>query len=266
MELHNQKSDIIRERIINSDNLQTRAMGNTLFSGNNFDAWVDEILSSLPCTSVLDICCGTGNQLVKFAKNKNIKKLVGVDLSQASLDTAQHRVEELATQLDFAVKNISIDVLFSDPELDTNQFDLVSCFYGLYYATDTKKLLHEVIDHLDSQGYIVIVGPYGKNNFSLFNVLERFFPIPDFVKRASCTFMPNEVLPVLAQRMRVQEKSLINVVKYPNVQAVLDYWKASTFYSAQHEELVKRALEEHFMTQSEFIVEKHIKAYIAQKI
>jgi len=265
MELDNQKSDIIRERIINSDNLQTRAMGNTLFSGNNFDTWVDEILSSLSYTSVLDICCGTGNQLIKFAQNKNIKKLVGVDISQESLDIAQNRLEKLGTHIDFGIKNRSIDLLFSDPELAASRFDLISCFYGLYYAADTTKLLHEIIDHLALDGYIVIVGPYGQNNFGLFNLLEQFFPIPDFVKRASCTFMPDEVFPVLAQRMHVQEQVLVNSVKYPNVQSVLDYWKASTFYSAEHELLVKQALEEYFKINKEFIVEKHIKAYIAQK-
>jgi len=265
MELHNQKSEVIRERIANSDNLQTRARTNNLYASNNFDAWVDEILSSLSYTSVLDICCGTGNQLVKFAISKNIKKVIGVDISQPSLDVAQQRVKELGGQFDFSVKNRSIDTLFSDPEFASTRFDIVSCFYGLYYSADATKLLHEIIDHLTLQGAIVIVGPYGDNNHSLFTLLERFFPIPEFVKRASCTFMPEEILPVLSQCMHVQEQSLVNTVKYPSVSSVLDYWKASTFYSVQHETFVKQALEEYFKINTEFIVEKHIKAYIAQK-
>ena len=48
-------------------------------------------------------------------------------------------------------------------------------------------------------------------------------------------------------------------------QALISYLRASTFYSADHDELVARDIDRHFATEDTFIVEKHVMAAIGRR-
>ncbi len=251
------------ERATNSDFLSVRAAGNKRFAGANFDGWVGAILDDLSFASVLDICCGTGNQLALYGALPDVTHLVGVDLSAQSLDKARARLGELDVAYDLI--ETPMEDAFAHPAIDGRAFDLVSCFYGLYYAEDAAHTLAQMIAQCGEGGAVLIVGPHGSNNSALFELLQRHFEVPPAVLTSAASFMSETVLPVMARGLRVETQTFVNPVRYPGPDEVLNYWRNSTFFSAPHEAAVARDLAAHFERHGEFILEKHVMAAIGRK-
>lgn len=156
-------------------------------------------------------------------------------------------------------------IYFFSDAVSKSKFDLISCFYGLYYADNVALLLDKGAEYLTDNGHILIVGPYGENNKEFFNILEKYFELPELVYRSSCTFMEDEVLPVLTNRLKIEKKYFSNKIKYPNADSVMNYWKSTTFFNEKFEKNVQDDLEIHFRSNNEFIIEKHVMAIIAKK-
>lgn len=66
-------------------NLIGRSSSNTEYAKNDFNGWVGGLLDRLKFASVLDLCCGTGKQLVLFAARPEVSKIVGIDISKEAL-------------------------------------------------------------------------------------------------------------------------------------------------------------------------------------
>ncbi|MBF0328714.1 MAG: methyltransferase domain-containing protein [Nitrospirae bacterium] len=246
-------------------NLKQRSEVNKNYGTNDFDGWVDCLINKIQFTSILDICCGTGNQLLKYAANNRNVLLIGVDISQESLQAADSRLRSIGAT-GYILKKVAMEDMFDDHEISNQKFDLISCFYGLYYSTDTKKTLEQMIDNLAYDGTILIVGPYGNNNSPLFEIIERHFILPDIVKRSSSTFMEHEVIPILSQYLSINTETFKNMISYPSSKVLMDYWKASTFFSSAHENAILLDIEDHFNTHGSFKMEKHIMACLARRL
>lgn len=255
----------VSKRAVRSAGLQERNQANRQFGSADFSGWVHGVLESLSFSSVLDICCGTGDQLVLFKDRAEVGRMVGVDLSAESLDITRKRLDEKADNGQTLLLGEQMDNVFSDVALAVEKFDLISCFYGLYYSNDACGLLRECEEHLNPGGSILVVGPYGENNRSLFQLLEKYIEIPELVMRSSATFMTDEVLPALESSLDVRTETFVNNIRYPSVDSVIDYWRASTFYDEAHEADVSRDLKVHFEQADEFVVSKHVMAAIGQR-
>lgn len=257
--------DKVLSRAVSTRGVHSRSEVNKQFGSSNFDRWVADILQGVSFTSVLDFCCGTGNQLVLYAQRAGLRELVGVDTSEESLKVAQQRLSESPLATPATLIGARMEEVFGNPELAKAKFDLISCFYGLYYARDVSAVLNAMMDHLCDMGTILIVGPYGENNATLFELLERHIELPDLVKRSSSTFMTQEVVPHLQEHLEVRTETFVNRICYPEPKAVIDYWRASTFFEQSVEEAVVRDVETHFKRHGEFVVEKHVMAAIASQ-
>lgn len=249
------------QRVTNSDNLNSRANANQNYGTNNFDMWVDSLIEPINFTRVLDVCCGTGNQLLKFASRPNTN-VIGIDISKNSLKTAETRLKAIGANR-FRLIALTMEEMFNDTDLKQSTFDLISCFYGLYYSSDVTKTIHEMKRHLLEKGSILIVGPYGNNNATLFEILQRHFTLPELVLRSATSFMEEEVIPTLAQDLQVTVSKFVNPVVFPDVNATMDYWRASTFYSASFDEEVAKDVKRHFIEHGKFVMEKHVMACVA---
>lgn len=254
------------EKATSSSNLKERSNINQKYGSNNFDAWVDDIFNELNFTNVLDICCGTGNQIVKMLNKPHIKSIIGIDLSQESLEIAKNRAAELGKSDIVEVKKLAMEELFQDSEVSKLKFDLITCFYGLYYASNVEMLLTQMLDHLTDNGSIVIVGPYGKNNVAFFDIIEKYYKLPDLVIRSSTTFMEEEVIKILDPKTKLTAKTFLNTIRYPDAKSIMDYWRASTFYDPDYDETINNEINNHFKINPDFILEKHVMACIASKI
>jgi len=251
-------------RAINSDNLKSRVNANQSYGTCNFDGWVDSLIAPLTFSKVLDVCCGTGNQLIKYTSRPNTD-VIGIDISTDSLQTADTRLKSIGANR-YRLMALTMEEMFNNADLQKNAFDLISCFYGLYYSRDVLKTILEMKAHLLGKGSILIVGPYGKNNATLFEILQEHYLLPELVLRSATSFMEEEVIPVLSQDLQMTVSRFVNQVVFPNVDAVVEYWRASTFYSAPFDAIVTRDIEKHFQKIGNFVMEKHVLACVASKV
>jgi SAM-dependent methyltransferase len=265
MQDNSNKDSQLMDRAVCSNHLSERSNINSNYGINDFDAWVDGLIGALKFSSVLDICCGTGNQLVKYAGINKKTKIIGVDLSKESLQVADKRLQALEAE-SFTLKAVSMEDMFADAELMGLKYDLISCFYGLYYSKEVKTTLDQMVNHLSGNGNVLIVGPYGNNNATLFNILQRHFTLPELVLSSSTSFMEEIVLPCLRKKMLTRVETFCNPVRFPDPKTVSDYWRASTFFSPQHEMAVIKDIESHFAEYGEFVMEKHVMACLGSAL
>ncbi len=259
-------ADRVRHRSTAAAGTSARSDANRRFGDADFDGWVRGWLDTLPVTRVLDLCCGTGNQLVLYASRPECLRLVGVDLSPEALLIAGERLERARTNAQYALIEAELDAAFAEPALAGQVFDTVSCFYGLYYARHPASVLRSAYEHLAPGGAMVVVGPHGDNNASLFTLLQRHFKLPPLVLRSAGGFMTGDVIPVLRDTgAAVTSETFVNRVRYPDSTSLMQYWRASTFYEPAHEADIERELDAHFAAHDEFVVEKHVMAAIARK-
>lgn len=259
---------ILKLRASDTTSLETRGEANKKYGSQDFDAWVKRILSKIDCSLVLDVCCGTGNQLTHYIRMPSITDIYGVDISQDSLEIARQRCEHLlSVNKKLTLKCCKMEEMFNYKEID-RQYDLISCFYGLYYAEDVDAIVEKMIRHLNYKGVLLVVGPYGKNNASLFEIIREHCTIPELVIKSSTTFMQEDLMSKLVSLpgITIDTETLINPITYPSYQAVMDYWQASTFYFPQYHSSIQQELQKHFKNNDVFVVEKHIMAIIASKL
>ncbi|MDD5680704.1 MAG: class I SAM-dependent methyltransferase [Candidatus Omnitrophica bacterium] len=253
------------EKAVSSRGLTGRIDANRLYAKNDFNLWVAGLLDKIDFLSVLDVCCGTGNQLVLYAARPKVARIVGLDVSKDALAAANERLSKINSRASIELREGRMEDIPAMPGLKSEKFGLASCFYGLYYAKTPVKTLNDIMARVSEDGTVLIVGPYGGNNASLFSLLNRHFTMPELITRSSTTFMNKEVYPALKAGCIVEEERFVNPIIYPDAEALLNYWRASTFYFAEHEDAVRRDIEDHFSAHKEFIVEKHVKAYIGRR-
>lgn len=257
--------DLVLRKATSTDGVETRANANRQFGDADFDGWVHSWLDELPAARVLDLCCGTGNQLVLYGSRPDCRELTGVDISTESLEVARRRLLEIGGNVNVELHGLSIDDSFEPNPINDTTFDLISCFYGLYYAASAARVIAGAASRLAPGGVIAVVGPYGRNNASLFDLLGRHLDLPELVVRSATTFMEHEVLPELEQHLNVRQETFVNRVHYPSQDAVMEYWRASTFHDVTCEAAVATDIEAHFQQNEKFTVEKHVMAVIGEK-
>jgi len=249
------------DKAISSKNLQNRALGNQQFASADFTLWVQELLESYPKTDVLDICCGTGNQLVIYAKAQ-LNSLAGLDISEESIKQAQLRLSDYQGDLSLTAQAMEEYLA----EAQSNSKDFISSFYGLYYTTDIENTCQDIHRILAHKGHLLVCGPYGDNNESLFSLVTKYYPLPELVSYSSSTFMLQALDPILKKLgMTVEYKYFVNTISYPNTEALMSYLSSTTFFDENYAQKIAADIDNHFKSHTSFDVKKNVMALIATK-
>ncbi len=102
---------------------------------------------------ILDLCTGTGDFAIAFAKRNPDRKIVGLDFSANMLAIGRKRIEKAAlTDRIELVEGDALDLPFPD---DT--FSLVSVAYGLRNMSDTMRGLREMTRVCKSGGTVAVI-------------------------------------------------------------------------------------------------------------
>jgi len=99
---------------------------------------------------VLDIACGTGDVLLSLFKNGcDISKAAGIDISAKMLEIAKGKLSGYKT--DLKVCDVA-DISFPD-----NEFDVVTCAFGIRNFSDLQAGLNEMFRVLKPAGKLLIL-------------------------------------------------------------------------------------------------------------
>ena len=115
---------------------------------------------------VLDYGCGVGSITEKIAQ-LNPVKLVGIDISEVSIDKANENAKNLNLQIEYSVDNCE------SLKLKDKTFDLVFGS-GILHHLDIKKAISEISRVLKNDGEMVFLEPLGTN--PLINFYRKLTP------------------------------------------------------------------------------------------
>lgn len=104
-----------------------------------FQIAADEVCSRIQLNNeqrALDLATGTGNISSRLARQNPHARITGIDLSENMLAQAK---EKTATLNNIDLHIMSIDALDFDDEI----FDVVTCGYGVFFATDMHDVFKE---------------------------------------------------------------------------------------------------------------------------
>ena len=115
-----------------------------------------------PGQSVLDVCCGTGDMALAYAQREpRLKKIVGVDFVEPMLEIARRKCrrfqDKSPTDRDHPLSWRWICADAQKIPLEPQQFDHISCAFGIRNLQDLQQGLNEMYRLLKSPGRVVIL-------------------------------------------------------------------------------------------------------------
>ena len=123
--------------------------------------------SSFQGKKVLEVGCGAGIDLVRFARvGANV---TGVDLSKTAIDLARRNIEQNGLTADLFVMNGEAMQFHDD------SFDVVYAHGVLQYTADTKKMIAEIHRVLKPEGEAILM-VYNRNSW--LNLMRAVTNVP----------------------------------------------------------------------------------------
>jgi len=117
-------------------------------------------------SEILDYGCGIGSFIEKVIKY-NPKKIIGIDISEISINKAKKKSEELKINVDYRVDNCE------KTSFDNNSFDIVYGT-GILHHLQIDKCLDEIYRILKSNGNLIFIEPLGTN--PIINLYRKLTP------------------------------------------------------------------------------------------
>ena len=146
---------------------------------------------------ILEVGCGVGIDLVKFAKGG--ARVTGVDLAEKSIELAKRN---------FAFNGVEGDLIVMNGEqlnFDDNIFDAVYAHGVLQYTADDEKMIGEIFRVLKPGGEAIVMV---YNKYSWLNLMSKLFK----------TELEHEDAPVLNKYSIRQVRKMFH--KFPKVKIV----------------------------------------------
>jgi ubiquinone/menaquinone biosynthesis C-methylase UbiE len=250
-------------RATQSELLEQRIAENAAAQQIDLATWIFERVAVRPGHHVLELCCGTGGQTLPLLERVGeTGQVVALDISKAALDTLISKAGPVYSKRLSCVE-AGLDNLSSSLQgiaARSGGFDLIFCAYGLYYSSDAERTLREARVQLKPNGIIVVVGPFGPNNKSLFDLVRASgVAIADPVVFSSESFMLRTVLPWGARNFEsISVHTMVNPVRWTTPERVLNYWQNTTFYDAEKRSDFEGLLHSHFAEHPVFVNEKWV--------
>ncbi len=128
---------------------------NRILSGGIDIYWRQRLIRKLPLNNellVLDLATGTADMALGLAKQNNVKKVIGLDLSTSMLEIGRKKI---------AKKGLShkCELKLGDgchPEFPENSFDVVTLTYGLRNFSKPQTALNNIYKVLKPGGCLLI--------------------------------------------------------------------------------------------------------------
>jgi S-adenosylmethionine-diacylgycerolhomoserine-N-methlytransferase len=130
---------------------------------------IKQIGEGLNPTSILEIGCGTGINLIKLNKLFPESRIVGLDISPDMLNVARSKITQIS--------NITLINEMFDQHTSLPNFELILCSYTASTVPDLPLFLNAIQRHLADQGHFACVDFHSSNNNAFKRWISHSIPI-----------------------------------------------------------------------------------------
>jgi|SRR3990167_1699295 len=243
-----------------SQALKKRLDVNQKYSTKDLNQWIFGLFSLKADAKVLDLCCGRGDQTLRFAKQCPRGVVYALDVAKESLEFIKRQ-----RRRNIRVVLKDMDRL-SASSFRKNYFDLIHCAYGLYYSKKPKVLIKLLHSFLKPGGKLIIAGPIAGTNKEIFSLMTKVYKIDPSILSSVREFMPNTVFPQVKKLFTKVKKFIFNnKVVCPKLDELMCWVRSSTHYKAQYDRQLQELLNKYFMKHRKFAVSKKAMAVVGTK-
>jgi ubiquinone/menaquinone biosynthesis C-methylase UbiE len=159
-----------------TSDLQTRIDIHSKYGGRDIDQWMLDLLQIQQGSKILDVGCGSGKQCFSYHKYlQGAAEIHGGDVNAELLAQAREANAKIGNPLHFREVNFNQTFPF-----ESDQFDLVSCCFAIYYAENIPFTIAEMHRVLKSGGRLFSSGPMPSNKQLFYDIIREATgkPIP----------------------------------------------------------------------------------------
>lgn len=159
-----------------TSDLQTRIDIHGKYGGRDIDQWMLDLLKLQKGIKILDVGCGSGKQCFSyFNALQGEAEIHGGDVNVELLNQAREGNAKIGNRLHFREVNFNETFPY-----ESNQFDLVSCCFAIYYAENIPFTISEMHRVLKPGGRLFTTGPMPTNKQLFYDIIKEATgqPIP----------------------------------------------------------------------------------------
>jgi len=242
--------------------LSVRIATHGQFAKYEVNDWILKNLNLKKGERILDVGCGSGKQLIPYAKIVGEKGLAfGVDLSEELLEESKEAAKK--AKVSIKVKRCGMEELVEG--LGKERFDVVASSFAIYYSKDIDKTVSDICSLLKEGGRAFVCGPTEGNNRELAKLHAKVAPLPNkFIEHTQ--FMANKAVPAFKNHFRVVKTSIFkNPITFPSKRGVLDYWSSYTLFNERAKGKFESLIDDYFAKKSSFVTHKVVLGILAKK-
>lgn len=152
-----------------ANDLLTRIDIHNQYGGRDIDQWMLDVLNLRPGMNILDVGCGGGKQLISYHQHlKGEARITGGDVNEELLAQARSENAKLGNPFTILPLDFNCPLPFED-----NTFDLLSCCFAIYYASDIPRTIREMHRVLKPGGRLFTSGPMPENKKVFYDVIRE---------------------------------------------------------------------------------------------
>ncbi len=194
-----------------------------LYGGRDIDRWMLDLLNPRNGSDILDVGCGAGKQCFLYNQyTGGTAKITGGDVNAELLAKARSENAKIGSP----VRIIDLDFNNRFP-FEDNLFDLESCCFAIYYASDIPATIREMHRVLKPGGRLFSTGPMPENKQLFYDVIKEATgkvipPMPGSSRYST------EIFSAMKETFSSVEIHIFeNPLTFPEVEPFIEYTRAS---------------------------------------
>lgn len=193
------------------------------YGGRNIDDWMLDILPLKAGQTILDVGCGAGKQCFLYHTHLGGQaEITGGDVNAELLEKA--RDENFRLEKDVKFMPLNFDQAFALPD---NHFDLVSCCFAIYYASDIPFTISEFHRVIKPGGVMFASGPMPTNKKLFYDIITEATGLPIPPMPGSSRFSTEIYSTIQSMFSSVEMKIFENPLTFDTAAPFIEYTRAS---------------------------------------